>query len=104
MKRRRLIGALISAVVTLATVFVVPASASAATVGVGFRAGSWHCPNGVHGISKVVVTGTDVPTVNMNGTWEGPNNTQTAIVTIRGVPANGGKAHVVVTSPATPAF
>jgi hypothetical protein len=81
-----------------ASVFVLgfahPAFASTQTV--GFRAGSWHCSNGVYGIDHVNVYGTS-SAPNASGSWSGPTNTQTAYVTITGVPSGGGAVYVVVT-------
>jgi hypothetical protein len=73
----------------------IAAPASASTQTVGFRAGSWHCSNGLYGISHVEITGT-ASAPSANGSWSGPANTQTASVTINGIPAGGGAVHVVV--------
>jgi len=75
-------------------VAALPASASTQTV--GFRAGSWHCPKyGVYDVRHVEVSGTNVATLNMHGSWDG--SASTAKVSIIGVPPGGGQAFVTVT-------
>ncbi|HSE61186.1 MAG TPA: hypothetical protein VLA88_02740 [Candidatus Saccharimonadales bacterium] len=86
----------IGACMALGGVLVAPSAAMASTQTVGFRVGSWRCPSGVFGISRVVVTGTSSgPSINGDKTF--PNTTQTAYLPINGVPAGGGAGNVTAT-------
>jgi hypothetical protein len=96
LKKRIMTIAVAAAVATLALIGVsTPAFASTQTV--GFQAGSWHCTNGVYGISHVDVIGNTTGAPNINASWSGPNNTQRASVQVNGVPGGGGQGHVTVT-------
>jgi hypothetical protein len=96
MFRSRIAKFLLTIFAAASTVLGVALPASASTQTVGFRAGSWYCPNGVYGIDHVEVFGTS-SAPSANGSWSGPTNTQTAHVTINGVPSGGGNVYVVVT-------
>jgi hypothetical protein len=94
--RSRILITIIAAAMAAIPVLGLAAPASASTQTVRFRAGSFHCTNGVYGISHVEISGTSSAPY-ANGTWSGPSNTQTASVSINGIPPSGGAVDVVVT-------
>jgi hypothetical protein len=96
MLRSRTAKLILASLAVMVSVLGLAHPAYASTQTVGFRAGSWHCSNGVYGIDHVNVFGTSSAPY-ANGSWTGPTNTQTAHVTIYGIPPGGGNVYVVVT-------
>jgi hypothetical protein len=81
----------------LGGVLVVATPPAASTQTVGIRVQSWRCPQyGVFGISRVTVTGTwSGPNINADQSFT--NTTQTARVSVQGVPPGGGAGHFTAT-------
>ncbi len=91
---KRVASLAVAIVMALLGVLALAGPASASTQNVGFRAGSFHCSNGVYDVVAVDVTGTS-SAPSANGSWRGSDST--AHVNINGIPAGGGNVAVVLT-------